>query len=109
MKIGGYIQTPDNRSTIYEYSIDLGHGTNNEAEYSSLLHLSQAIVDHEVLSVRIHGDSSLVVNQVNGLWKAKDPRMIALRDEVRDVLKNVQDWNLVHIPRGQNKKADFLT
>jgi ribonuclease HI len=108
MKIGGYIEDTD-KTLIYEYSEDIGYGTNNKAEYTSLLYLCKALVDHEVCNVRIHGDSSLIVNQVNGVYKAKDPTMISLRDQVRDVLNRIEKWELVHIPRGQNKKADALT
>lgn len=108
MTIGGYIEDTD-KSVIFEYSEIIGLGTNNEAEYSSLLHLCNALVDHEIQNVRIHGDSALIVNQVNGAYKAKDPRMIRLRDDVRQVLKKIKNWELVHILRNKNKKADSLT
>lgn len=108
MMIGGYIEEP-NKRRIYEYSYHIGYGTNNEAEYTSLLHLCNAIVSLQIFKVRIHGDSSLVVNQVNGVYKAKQPSMINLRDDVRRVLSKINEWNLVHIPRNQNKKADALT
>ena len=109
MKIGGYIEEP-HTGIIYEYSEDIGYGTNNEAEYSSLLYLCKALVDHEIWKVIIHGDSSLIVNQVNGVFKARHVRMVQLRDEVREVLKGIKGkWKLVHVPRNQNKKADSLT
>ena len=109
MKIGGYIEEP-HMGVIYEYSEEIGYGTNNQAEYSSLLHLCKAIVDHDITKVTIYGDSSLVVNQVNGVFKAKEVNMIRLRDEVREVLSQVNGiWKLVHIPRAQNKQADHLT
>ena len=109
MSIGGYIEEP-HFDTIYSYSEVLGYGTNNQAEYSSLLHLCKAIVDHGIMKVTIHGDSSLVVNQVNGVFKAKEANMIRLRDEVREVLSQVNGiWKLIHIPRAQNKQADYLT
>ena len=108
MVIGGYIEQP-NQKRIYEYSYEIGYGTNNQSEYSSLLHLCHSIVAHQILKVRIHGDSNLVINQVNGASRAKHPNMIFFRNEVREVLKKISDWNLVHIPRKQNKKADYLT
>jgi ribonuclease HI len=108
MAIGGYIEDTD-KTIIYEYSEVIGHGTNNKAEYTSLLYLCRALVDHQIQNVRIYGDSSLVVNQVNGVYKAKDPSMISLRDQVRQVLDQIEKWELVHIPRNQNKKADLLT
>lgn len=109
MKIGGYIEDPFGKRRIYTYSFEIGYGTNNEAEYYSLLHLCHIIVALEIYQVRITGDSKLVINQVNGIWKAKDQRMISLRDEVKDTLKNVTQWDLVHVLRKHNKQADALT
>ncbi len=110
MKIGGYIRGPGTKKErICEYSQSIGYGTNNEAEYLSLIHLLHAIKNHGIWKVRIHGDSSLVVNQVNGDSRARDARMKAFRNEAIDLLKNVNQWTLLHIPRSQNKGADSLT
>ncbi len=110
MKIGGYIRGPGTkRQRLYEYSEAIGYGTNNEAEYSSLIHLLKAINKHGIWKVRIHGDSSLIVKQVNGDNKARDSRMKAFRDQALELLKNVNEWTLIDIPRSQNKEADSLT
>ena len=66
-KIGGYILDPTSRKKVATYSQDLGYGTNNEAEYLSLYHLSMKIRDLGIKKVKIYGDSKLVVNQVNGV------------------------------------------
>ncbi len=60
--------------------------TNNEAEYMTLLkaleRLLELVNDHsKEVSVTIHGDSMLVINQVNGVWKIKKPHLRLLRDE----------------------------
>ena len=108
MKIGGLIK--DESGTIVgEYSRELGHGTNNEAEYYSLILLLRGLVNGDVKNVTIFGDSALVVNQVNRTWKAKDDRMAALRDEAIDLLANIPEWRLEHVKRGFNKEADDLT
>ena len=110
MKIGGYIRGPGTKKgRIYEYSEDIGYGTNNEAEYSSLIHLLEAIKRYGIWKVRIHGDSDLIVKQVNGEYKARDTRMRAFRNEALELLRNVNEWTLLHIPRAQNKDADSLT
>lgn len=108
MKIGGLVK--DETGAIKgKYSKDLGHGTNNEAEYKSLIILLKGLVKHEVKNVTIFGDSALVVNQVNGTWKAKDHRMIALRDKAVDLLTSIPKWRLEHVKRGFNIEADSLT
>ena len=108
MKIGGFIQDPQTIE-IFRYSKTLGHGTNNEAEYKSLIFLLQEIVNLGIKKVSIYGDSQLVVNQVNGIFKTKDYRMKKLRREARTLLSKIDRWNLHHIPRSKNKKADSLT
>jgi len=68
--------------------------TNNEAEYESLLASLEDLIarirragrDPAEFTVEVRGDSALVINQVAGLWKAKDARMKALRNRARALL-----------------------
>lgn len=85
----------------------LGHGTNNEAEYRTLIAGLNAILEHlknEELEpgkflVEVRGDSRLVLNQLNRTWKAKNPRMRAYRDEAEGLLSHFADRRLVHQSR----------
>lgn len=106
MKIGGYFKGCGDH---YTYSREIGHGTNNEAEYSSLLYLVQRLNEYQVQTVRIYGDSQLVVNQINGTWKAKDERMIKYKEKILTELSKIPQWTLSHVPRKLNKEADALT
>jgi ribonuclease HI len=108
MTIGGVIK--DDSGTIEcEYSKELGKGTNNEAEYISLMRLIKLALENDIQSITIYGDSALVVNQVNRAWKAKDDRMRACRDQVLKMLVGIKEWRLEHVKRGFNKEADALT
>jgi len=107
--IGGYIKDPYMK-VVYSYSTDLdGVGTNNEAEYKSLLHRLDILIDKGITVVKIFGDSNLVVQQVNGAWQAKNQRMKDLRDQALKKLNQIETWSLSHVPREQNKEADNLT
>ena len=108
MKIGGHITTPK-QNMVYSYSEDLGKGTNNEAEYLSLIHVAEKLVELGATSVKIFGDSQLVVNQVNGLWRTKDPRMKIFQSRVVNLLNKIPHWELTHVYREQNMEADALT
>ncbi len=64
--------------------LELGDGyTNNEAEYDTLAaalkHLTQRIEvagrQPREFAIEVRGDSALVINQLLGTWKAKEPRM----------------------------------
>lgn len=106
MKIGGFYK---GNGMNYNYSRNIGNGTNNEAEYSSLLYLVQRLNENGIQNVSIYGDSQLVVNQINGSWKAKDERMKKFKAKVLAELSKIPRWTLSHVPREQNKIADSLT
>ena len=109
MKIGGRILTPGAKNVIDEYSIDMGHGTNNEAEYLSLIEVADRLVKLKASTVKIYGDSEFVINQVTGIYKAKDPRMKLLKGRVLKLLDLIPNWKLKHIYREHNMAADALT
>ena len=52
--------------------------------------------------VIVHGDSELVIKQINGEYTAKHPRLRAYRNEAMDMLKTFVEYELVFVPRGQN-------
>jgi ribonuclease HI len=107
MKIGGFIKLYG--KTIFSYSDSIGYGTNNIAEYASLLRLVKQAQRLNIQNIYIQGDSQLVINQVNGVWKAKDPRMKQYRDRVIAVLKHIKKWEIKHVVRKHNQEADSLT
>ena len=60
-----------------EHSFRLGFkASNNEVEYKALLIGLRAILKLGDQEVEVYSDSRLVVNQVQGIFEAKDPRMI---------------------------------
>ena len=109
IKIGGRITTPGAKSEVYTYSKELGFGTNNEAEYQSLIHIAKKLVELGTRSATIFGDSQLVVNQVNGLWRVKDERMRNFKSAALSILSKIPHWELGHVYRDQNTEADALT
>ena len=83
--------------------------TNNEAEYLSLIKGIEQLIDLKVSSVDIYADSELVVKQVLGIYKVKNERMKILHSLVKERLKLIDQWNLVHIRREKNMRADELS
>ena len=58
--------------------------------------------------IDVHGDSELVIKQVNGEYIAKHPRLRAYRNGAMDLLKTFVEYELVFIPRSRNVIADGL-
>ncbi|MGD2252225.1 MAG: ribonuclease HI family protein [Anaerolineales bacterium] len=87
--------------------LSLGYGTNNEAEYQSLIFGLQALqerlmsqgIDPKQVSLTIHGDSQLVLSQLSGEWKAKDSRMRGLRDQALALLATLGEVRFVREDR----------
>ncbi len=73
--------------------------TSNEAEYESLIAGLSSIPCPENCTVKVCGDSALVINQVAGLWKTKNERMRVLRDKVRMLLDRFAGYALQTQPR----------
>ena len=100
--------------TVVDLGFALGIATNNVAEYQAVLHAVEWLLEHrELLADDIHIsfriDSSLVVSQLLGLWKIKDPKMQQLAGEVRAHLRQLPGTHTFdHIPREENTYADRL-
>lgn len=87
-----------------------GQGTNNEAEYWSLLEGLRWTLDEArrkrlpsgEIDLSVHGDSLLVIRQLQGDWKARDARMRELRDEAAGLLARFGKVRLQHWPRSRS-------
>lgn len=69
--------------------------TNNVAEYMSLikaLEWLQSVKDKELYKVNIYGDSRLVINQVNGIYKCRKQHLAPFINRCRELLKGFKDW-----------------
>jgi ribonuclease HI len=86
-----------------------GEGTNNEAEYWTLLEgcaghsaRQQQRLSLSDLELSVQGDSLLVIRQLQGSWKARDARMRELRDDAAALLSRFGKVRLQHRPRARS-------
>jgi len=92
--------------TFHRY---IGSATNNHAEYLALIDGLKAIADWKPDNLQVFLDSKLVVEQVNGKWKVKEPGLKELHKQAVELLKPYGDRVSVrHVDRSQNKGADKL-
>jgi ribonuclease HI len=98
--------TPPTRlAAVSEY---IGSTTNNVAEYRALIAGLEAAREFAARQVIIRGDSMLVLKQVEGAWRVKQPHLRPLLDEVRALLVPYEHVDLGHVRREQNADADLL-
>ncbi len=95
----------------------LGIGTNNEAEYYAVIKALDWLSVQVLLgkpSLRFFLDSLLVVNQISGVFKVKEPRLRELVRQVQARLESlvvsgsVSSYSFSHVLRGKNQRADLL-
>ncbi len=94
--------------------LDLGDNyTNNEAEYDTLIAALQDLIQRieeadrqpQEFGLEIRGDSALVIRQVQGQWKAKEPRMKERRDQCLRLLRHFGRVELKTQPREESVRV----
>ena len=88
----------------------LGLTTNNQAEYHGLLAGLRWLLAHHYQDAKLHifMDSLLVVNQLNGKFKVKNPRLKPLWQQAQTLLTQFPDHSIHHVLRHLNSEADHL-
>jgi ribonuclease HI len=104
----GVVIEDDEGRTVYEASRALGVRTNNEAEYLALITALEYLKDIRPAEVEFRLDSELVVKQIGGQYKVKEPRLQTLHSQVIMLLNVVGKYRFRHVPRKQNARADEL-
>ena len=82
--------------------------TNNITEYEAFILGLNLLKKLGARRIDVHGDSDLIIKQVNGEYTAKQPRLRAYRNDAMDLLKTFVEYELVFVPRIQNAIANGL-
>lgn len=86
----------------------LGTMTNNQAEYHALIEGLKAVREWKPDRLEILLDSKLVVEQVRGTYRIKEPELQRLHVEARRLLDELPAYEIKHVLRGDNRGADHL-
>jgi len=93
---------------ITEFNGFLGSATNNVAEYNGLLAALRYAREHGHRKVRIKSDSELLVKQMRGEYRVKNPGLQPLFQQARTLAEDFERIVYEHVRREQNKEADRL-
>lgn len=94
--------------TIKLHFPDLGHGTNNEAEWIGMIMAVLTAVKQD-RPVTILGDSKLVISQADGVWKCKQPHLQKYLAEFKDIATTAQHAvKLQHVRRHLNLAGIYI-
>ena len=94
--------------TVVELKESLGLCTNNVAEYHGLLAALRWAVAHGVTALHVKADSELIVKQMKGEYRVKNPGLQPLYEEARSLMKQIGRVKFEHVRREFNKDADRL-
>ncbi len=86
----------------------LGVTTNNVAEYRGLIAGLRAAAEHAAREVEVRLDSKLLVEQMSGRWRIKQPHLRPLAAEAAELVRGFDKVSFTWIPRAQNSRADKL-
>jgi ribonuclease HI len=93
---------------IEEFNGFLGNATNNVAEYNGLLAALRYAQAHGHGKVRIKSDSELLVKQLKGEYRVKNPGLLLLYQQARAIAESLERISFEHVRREHNKDADRL-
>lgn len=105
--VGVQITDPDGR-VVAEIAEGIGVATNNVAEYTAALRGLERARELGASSVLVRSDSRLMVEQLAGRFKVKNPTLQRLHAEVRSIAAAFDHVAYEHVPREMNTEADRL-
>ena len=112
---GVMIKDQDGTILVWEHGF-VGKGnamSNNVAEYAGVLQVLKYFAHRPPGRATIHGDSKLVVSQLNGKWRMRKGLYLSTAQEAKALLAHLHNcgWDISFrwIPREQNEECDALS
>ncbi|MGH2784265.1 MAG: reverse transcriptase-like protein [Actinomycetota bacterium] len=93
---------------VAEISEAIGHATNNVAEYTAVKRALERAAELGANEAEIVSDSKLLVEQLNGRYRVKNPTLQRLHAEVRATARGIPSVSYRHVRRERNRRADEL-
>jgi ribonuclease HI len=93
---------------VDEISGFLGRTTNNVAEYQALLAALDYALAHKCRRLRVLADSELLVHQINGVYRVKNPGLKPLYERAKQLISRIESFSIRHVYREENREADLL-
>jgi len=86
----------------------LGHQTNNFAEYQGLIAALEYALEHGPKALKLISDSELLVRQIKGIYKVKNPTLQDLHARAKELIARLEWFSIGHAMREHNQEADQL-
>ena len=105
----GLILRDEAGNVLYAAGGYIGIATNNTAEYRALLACLAKAAELTCSRLVVRSDSELMVRQLRGEYKVKDPNLRRLHGDARTILEAAPyEFEIIHVDRSENRDADLL-
>ncbi len=104
----GIVCRDSSNNVKFKISKGIGKVTNNQAEYLALIEALKKAIEDGLEDITIFSDSSIIVNQVNDLYKVKNQFLYGYYSEAKELMTKVKEIEIKLISRTENKEADVL-
>ncbi len=105
----GIIIRNEKGEVVLKLAASIVLATNNLAEYTALLTLLKRVKGIDCQRLVVHSDSELMVRQMNGEYRIKNPEISKYYSEIQRILRTSPfAFEIRHIPREANHEADQL-
>lgn len=108
-KAGAGIVIQENQDQRIKASVGLGSGSNNFAELAALKLLLCWLIQRNIPTIQIFGDSLNVIKWVNGHSVCKNQSLKILLDEIQALKLSFNCFSICHIYMELNDSADHLS
>jgi ribonuclease HI len=105
---GGAVISDSQGRTLKELKVYLGMASNNVAEYRAAILALEKALEMGAKRVNLFLDSELVVRQLRGEYRVREPHLKSLHQKAREVLNRFSQYSILRIPREENRRADQL-
>jgi ribonuclease HI len=105
----GVVFKDEQGATLTKICGYIGEATNNVAEYQALIACLKNAAKTKCTRLIVHSDSELMVRQLLGEYKVKDPNLKLMFQKAHRLLARASfEFEIKHIARELNKEADRL-
>ena len=82
--------------------------TNNIVEYEACITGLETALDLGIRQLEIHGDSNLVIQQTQGIWRTRDEKLKPYHAYLDLLVARFDELRYIHLPRAENQFVDAL-
>ena len=81
---------------------------NNIVEYEACITGLDTALDLGIIKLEIHGDSNLVIQQTQGIWRTREEKLNPYHAYLDLLVARFDELRYIHLPKAKNQFADAL-